>query len=406
MKSVLFLIKKELFYTTLNHHTRVWAILSFLSTLLGVFFLIVIIAVINGMQTHFKKILKGDFPDITIQYHPQTISSPHNQANFVQALESVKTSFPLIQADAVCLSSNKRIIPLRIHGIFNQEAESIIGSSIISSPNRKNKLPQNMNEAIINEKTAQLNGWELNDTINLIFPKIEPSNNDPLSLIEWPMKIVGFYQSKNEHLPYLWTLIDLKQLNQISTPTIEYSTYIYLKKDKDIKSAIKLISDIIRPPDQLIPWYEWHHDIHSAFRLEKLVSSLLLSIVFIIVMYNISSTLMLNLMEKKKDIALYKALGCSKKNILGVFIIKGLLLGGNGIIIGTTLALLTCWLMNTYHIIPLPQSVYYIDYLPAQIHLNETFYIIISSFAICCLFSLYPAFQASKLNIIETLRRD
>jgi lipoprotein-releasing system permease protein len=112
----------------------------------------------------------------------------------------------------------------------------------------------------------------------------------------------------------------------------------------------------------------------------------------------------MNVIEKKREIAILKAMGATDKGVMAVFMLQGLVIGLLGTIIGVAGGYLLCYILNTYQIIKLPADVYYLSHLPVKTKLTDFIAVSLSAVSISFLATIYPAWQAAKLNPVEPLR--
>jgi lipoprotein-releasing system permease protein len=109
-------------------------------------------------------------------------------------------------------------------------------------------------------------------------------------------------------------------------------------------------------------------------------------------------------MEKNKDIAVLKSMGATARSIMRIFILEGLIIGVVGTAIGLIGGYVICRILATYQFISLPRDVYYISHLPVKIDGVDFFFIALAAVGISFLATLYPSWQASRLDPAEALR--
>lgn len=148
-----------------------------------------------------------------------------------------------------------------------------------------------------------------------------------------------------------------------------------------------------------------NRNLATALQTEKVVMFIILIMIVMVAAFNIASTLIMVVMEKKKDIGVLKAIGASSRSIRKVFMYKGGLIGFGGALIGLSLGLITCWLLQLYPLkIPGGGVVYYIETLPVATDPIDVLLIAGATFVVCLLSTIYPAWQASKLDPVEAIR--
>lgn len=181
---------------------------------------------------------------------------------------------------------------------------------------------------------------------------------------------------------------------------IEVSISNIYKADK-IREKIQSELGIFFPT---MTWMEAHEPLFSAIKLEKIVTFIIEALIIFVASFNIASTLIMMVMDKTKEIGILKSMGATKRSIWFIFTFEGTLIGILGAILGTALGLFLCWSLRTWFPINIPNSVYQIDKLPAEVNWHFVGFVNVVSLLICWLATLYPAWRASSLKPVEALR--
>jgi len=150
-------------------------------------------------------------------------------------------------------------------------------------------------------------------------------------------------------------------------------------------------------------WMITNKNLFSALQLEKTALSIIVALIVLVAAFNIVSTLTMVVMEKNKDIAILKSMGASSGKIMRIFIYEGLLIGLTGTILGIIGGLTLCELLSHYQFIKLP-DVYPLSVLPVKILPFDVALISISAVLITFLATLYPSWQASRVEPAVALR--
>ncbi len=151
-------------------------------------------------------------------------------------------------------------------------------------------------------------------------------------------------------------------------------------------------------------WTEINKNLFAALRLEKVVYFLVLLLMVLVAAFNIVATLIMVVMEKRKDIAILKSMGATGAAIGRIFTLKGLIIGGVGTLLGTVGGFGGCWLLKRYQFVELPKDVFYVATLPVKITPEDFLAVALAAILICFLASLYPARQAARLVPVEIIR--
>ena len=150
-------------------------------------------------------------------------------------------------------------------------------------------------------------------------------------------------------------------------------------------------------------WTRLWPNLFSALELEKTVYFLVLLLMVLIGAFNIISTLIMVVMEKRKDIAILMSMGATRASIRKIFLLKGLIIGVVGTTLGVLLGILVCALIAQYRF-ELPKDVFLISTVPVRIYFSNFLIVTVSSFVVCLLASIYPARHAAKLDPVEIIR--
>jgi len=151
-------------------------------------------------------------------------------------------------------------------------------------------------------------------------------------------------------------------------------------------------------------WSRLWPNLFSALKLEKTVYFLVLLLMVLIGAFNIVSTLIMVVMEKRKDIAILLSMGATRRSIRRIFLIKGCVIGTVGTLLGVLFGYGICLLIERYQFIELPKDVFLISTVPVRIYLSNFVLVALTSFFICLLASIYPARHAAKLDPVEIIR--
>lgn len=151
-------------------------------------------------------------------------------------------------------------------------------------------------------------------------------------------------------------------------------------------------------------WIQMNYSLFSALKLEKIAMFIILTLIILVAAFGIASTLFMMVMRKTKEIAILKSMGATRQSIMQIFVMDGLLIGALGTTLGLLLGVILCGLLERYEFIKLPRDVYLISTLPVKVHTLDVVYIVGAAMLISFLATLYPAWQASRLDPVEAIR--
>lgn len=159
-------------------------------------------------------------------------------------------------------------------------------------------------------------------------------------------------------------------------------------------------------PYQTYSWIEWNRALFSALKLEKIAMTLILSLIVLVAAFNIVSTLVMVVADRTREIGILRAMGMTRRGILRVFVFQGVWIGAVGTAVGTALGVFLCWLLDRYEIIKIPPDVYFVDHLPVSLQALDVAMVVSISLAISFLATLYPSYKASQLEPVEAIRHE
>jgi len=154
----------------------------------------------------------------------------------------------------------------------------------------------------------------------------------------------------------------------------------------------------------VLDWMQMNKNLFSALKLEKFAMFVILVLIVLVASFNIISNLIMNVIEKSREIAILKAIGATSNSIMVIFMLQGLFIGLIGTFIGIAGGYALGFILNKYQIIRLPADVYYLSHLPVKMSAFDFVTVSLSAIIISFLATIYPAWQAAKLNPVEPLR--
>ena len=186
----------------------------------------------------------------------------------------------------------------------------------------------------------------------------------------------------------------------------------------DLFAAPQRIRDIaqdvslqIEEPIRYQDWTRTQGNLFEAIQLEKTLIGLLLALIVAVAAFNIVSTLVMVVTDKRADIAILKTIGLSPMAVMGIFMVQGTVVGlvGTlfGVLLGIPLALtitdLLAWLESLLGFYIFNPSAYFISYLPSELYLNDVLSVVAFSVMLSFIATLYPAYRASRIVPAEVL---
>jgi lipoprotein-releasing system permease protein len=160
------------------------------------------------------------------------------------------------------------------------------------------------------------------------------------------------------------------------------------------------------PQAQFKTWKEINRPLFLALRLEKVVMFATISLIIFVAALNLVSSLSMLILEKRPSVGVLRTLGATEGNILSLFMQVGLLIGLTGTVLGNVIGLGIAWAANRYHLIPLPADIYFINFLPFSLDVEDIVGVNVIAIVLSVVATWYPARIASRLDPIVAIREE
>jgi lipoprotein-releasing system permease protein len=381
------------------------ALISIAGVAVGVMALLVVLSVMSGFHEDLQRKILGVSAHVVVLDYRGKISGYNDVIKKLEGEEDVLSAAPFVLGQAMASYGKKA------HGVFlrgikpEKEAKTTEILNFIKEGNPENLSPKNgIPGIILGRELASSLGVFTGDTINIVSPFGEIGPLGMLPKIK-PFRVVAIFEVGMFEYDSNLVLTDIRPAQEFLGMGDDI-TGIELRL-KNIYKASSLREKLLKKlgfPLYARDWMQMHKNLFSALKLEKFAMFVILILIILVASFNIISTLIMNVIEKTREIAILKAMGATNRGIMTIFILQGLFIGIVGTIIGVSSGYLLNNLLDKYQIIKLPADVYYLSHLPVKMKLFDFLTVSLSAIIISFLATLYPARQAAKLNPVEPLR--
>ncbi|MBU4149093.1 MAG: lipoprotein-releasing ABC transporter permease subunit [Candidatus Omnitrophica bacterium] len=381
-------------YLVSKRREKFISIISFISIMgvaVGVAALIVVLAVMSGFDNDLRDKIVGINSHIVIEKE----GGIENYNFLIEELDNmpdVVASSPFVNGQAL-IKTEKEVLGVIFRGIDPDREQKVT------------KLGEYLQAGTLSlEKDSVLIGaelaWRLNFNIGDAVSLVSAASPKPKEFI-----VSGIFKSG---------MFDY-DMNLVFT-SIEGAQEFYDVGDMaggiGIRVADAYKADIIKDTIQeeigfdywVRSWSDLNKNLFSALKLEKMTMFIILALIVLVACFNIVSTLIMMVMEKTKDIGILKSIGATNSSVKSIFMLNGFLIGFLGTAIGGACGFVLCYILKTYQFIKLPRDIYYIDRLPVNLNINDAITVIISAMMITLISTVYPAWQAARLQPVDALR--
>ena len=390
-----------------NHFISFIALVSMIGLTLGVAVLITVLAVMNGFDRELKNRVLGMVPQATV-------STTHTITNWPALTEKIEQhphvagAAPFTQLQGM-ITAQGQVSGVLVTGIEPklERKVSIIQDHMVQGS--IDQLKQGEFGIVLGKQLTDNLGLSLNDKVTLVLPEATPSAAGIIPRFK-RFKLVGIFSigaDVDSAMGYI-ALNDAATL--LRQP--DGAQAIRMKLD-NIFLAPAISQEIARDLPGTFFASDWtftHGNLFNAIQMEKAMVSLLLFLIVLVAAFNIVSSLVMVVTDKKADIAILRTLGASPRTITKIFMVQGTIIGviGTlsgavlGVVFASTVSSLLGWINITFglHLF----DSYFINYLPTYLRWQDVLLIVSVSLVLSFLATIYPAWRAAKIQPAEALR--
>lgn len=384
---------------------------SILGIALGVTALITVLSVMNGFESELRTRILGMTSHASVVGVGGDLSDWQAVEARVQGQERVLAAAPYIEAQ-VMLTAGREVSGTLLRGVLPQLEPGVseVGQKFLTG-NLDALRPGEFGIVLGLDLAAALDVG-IGDKVAVITPQVTASPAGILPRLR-RFTVVGVFQvgmyeyDRNVALAYLDDVSKLVRMDErVSGLRLKLDDLFFAP------AVARRLQTFLGPQYQVYDWTRSHNNFFEAVKTEKVTMFIILTLIVAVAAFNIVSTLVMVVTDKRVDIAILRTQGLTPASVMGIFMVLGVVIGLTGTLLGAiggvTLAL------NVETIVPaierafgvhfLPADVYYISKLPSKLDWFDVGRITSTAFALSLLATVYPAWQASRIRPAEELR--
>tara|TARA_B100000315_G_scaffold260915_1_gene327275 strand:- start:15813 stop:17018 length:1206 start_codon:yes stop_codon:yes gene_type:complete len=366
-------------------------IISIIGISVGVFALIITVAVLSGFETAVQDRIRGFESDLKLSSEEWGNVDLEEVKNELNHHPFIKGFTPFIERKGLILSGDDHRL-VRVKSVNFSQIDNVYHLNIDFDP--KTDFREN-NLFIGAGITGRLN-LSKGDTIRLMNPL---GSHVYLGFTPITKCIVaGIFKTDIPDFDDNFALIPYQLGSQVFNTNQMDGFDVKLTARIAEHEAVKELTRLLHNQVQVSTWIESHQTLLAAMKMEKVGSTVVLCLIVLLASFNLMSTVVMLIIEKVKEIGILRTLGISKTGIRKIMAKIGFIIGASGIFSGLILGLGLVTLQNKFELIKLPGTVYFLDILPMELHLFDCIIIVIISIILIGLSVIYPGKFASELN--------
>ncbi len=395
-----------------SHFISFISLTSMLGLALGVMVMILVLSVMNGFDRELRTRILGMVPHAAVQSF-KPIRDWRSLAGQLSAHAHVQAVAPFVQTQGM-LSHDDQVLPILLDGIDPAEEGKV---SVIGDYFREGSL-QSLRAGefgmVLGTLAAERLGVQVGDKLTFIAPDVVVT---PAGLFPRMKRftVVGLFKAGAGELDAGLALVNISDAARLQRWKATDAQGLRLKLD-DLFQAPEVAWELSRElQDQDFFTRDWtrsHGNLYRAIGMQKAMIGLLLLLIVAVAAFNIISTLVMVVNDKRADIAILRTLGFTPRQVMATFMVQGTIIGVVGTVAGALLGILAAlnvsaavaWLESLLGTRFLNEEVYFISYLPSQLLPGDLIMVCSAALLLSFLATLYPAWRAARTQPAEALR--
>jgi len=374
------------------------SVISILGVIVGVAALIVVISIMTGFDLEIKEKIIGTYSHIVL-FKEGGITGENDVMDILNSKEHVVASSPFIDEPAF-LQYKKGVVGILLRGLDEKLEPNV---SNVKEYIDTGTLDFGKDGVILGKELLNTLRLKKGDKITIFSPYGERKKD---------LIVIGTFTSgrydydANLVFTSLRTAKDLFNKDEVSA--------IGIRVDEEF-NVIKIKRDLqrtFRYPYTFKSWMDLDKNLMRALAIEKKMMFIILALIIVVACFNIASSLIMQVLEKTKDIGILRAIGAATGDIRTIFIFLGFTVGLIGVVLGGALGIaiakninvLAGYIEKVTGFELFPSDIYYLSNIPVKIELADISLIAVFSLCLAVIASLYPAWKASRLNPVEAIR--
>ena len=396
-----------------NHFISFISATSMIGVVLGVWALITVMSIMNGFHKDLRDRILFVVSHVTISDYAGVLQDWQGISNQLADNPAVIAESPFILGQGM-ITRGGEVSGALIRGILPEKEKNV--SEVLKHIVEGNPDALRAGDfgIILGVSLARSLGVRLGDKVTVVAPKGKVTPAGLLPRMK-RITIVGLFRINMYEYDNGIALIHIEDAARLLG--MEGQVSGLRLKLADVDSAPRVRNQIaadLQDNFRVRDWTQEHANFFRALEIEKRVVFIVLMLIIAVAAFNIVSTLVMIVTDKRPDVAILRTLGMSPGSIMKVFMVQGTVIGVVGTLLGASLGVLTA--LNVKTIIPaienffntelFPVSVYVITDFPADLRWPDVTWVIVISLLLSFIATIYPAWKASRLQPAEALRYD
>jgi len=382
---------------------------SILGLVIGVMALVISMALMTGYRRDLQRKLLGGNAEIFVYSIGSPVADRDALLRTIRAAPGAAEASPvLFQQALVTTERNSTGTEVMVKGIEPERARSTPMIARIVGPHGQFDSDEGEAGVAVGQYLAKKLGVERGSSIAITVPSDNSGSFLPRtqSFIVTNVFATGFYEFDAR-----WLFVDLSDAEHLlNMPHGANLVEVKLKAGASLDNAV---ADLGRRIDHrrygISDWRDLNRQLFQLLKFQQLILFIVIGLIVFVSTFNIVSTLIMTVHEKRKEIGILSSMGAGHRLVRQIFLWYGSLVGFAGTATGVTLGVTICWIMTRYQLLSFPQDiaeVYYVSSIPFITDWTVVATIAVFALAVSFLATLVPSMRAARMNVVEALRHE
>jgi lipoprotein-releasing system permease protein len=400
-------------YLRAKRKTRFVSFITFISLggiALGVAALIVILSVMNGFEGELRDRLLSMTAHGYVTESDGAVDDWQALRQEIMAEPGIIAAAPVIEMEGM-IRTGRSLTGVLINGIIPAEEQAVTGARVNFVAGNLHDLVPNSGGILLGRFLAVQLGVRLGDGVVLLIPR-SSGDGTPEPFLE-RFVVRGVFEAGVQDHDATLALVHASDAARLMSMGKKISSVRFVTEDVMLAPSIaQALRERLGETYVTSDWTVENASYFRAIRLEKMMMSILLSLIIAVAAFNIVASLVMVVTDKTNDIAILRTLGMGPGDVVRVFFIQGAVIGWVGVFLGVLAGVVLA--INVPTIVPvleqwfgfqiMPGDVYYVTQIPSSLEMQDVLIISVAAFVLTSLATLYPARRAAHVNPAVALR--
>jgi lipoprotein-releasing system permease protein len=385
-----------------------------IGVMIGVAALIVVLAVMSGFESNLRQRLLSLSPQVQIQNYGGAITDYIKLQKRIDQTPGVVGSDPFIVGQGM-VSSKHGISGVVVRGVqphnlvvreelgryVAPKAIEMLSSGFHSGAGKDGKP---VDALLVGSVLAAKLKVKPGDPVRIVAPIISGASGE-LSTRSAEFRVAGIFASGVQFIDagVVFTGLSAAQ-DFFGRPQRADGIDVKLRNLNATTAVTSALRKTLGKDYRVTNWMEYDQAASAGFEMLKRVYAIVLLLLIGVAAFNLVATLIMVVMEKRRDIAVLVAMGATPREVRRIFQFKGIIVGAVGTAAGLLVGGLTCFALAHYHFIHIPEKIYGVSTLPINAQPSSFVLVALASMFLCVIATIYPARQAARETPVEIFR--